>query len=147
MWVGSQDQSRPLTRSSDAPSTTQRSRKIATDVGAAYTVWQDEEIPDIHWIFEGKGLEFCFDDETPTAIFFQFLAENVWNVGSWSGPLIDGFVAPDITPEQADTTFGEPEAIGYESRTWRRYEIGDHYINFDFREDGLHKITLPLETP
>lgn len=121
--------------------------QIARDVGATYTVWEDEELPDIHWIFEGKGLEFCFTDEILTAIFFQFIAEDAWNVGSWSGPLIDGFVARDITPEQADATFGEPEAIGYESHTWRRYEIGDHHIHFDFREDGLHKITLPLETP
>lgn len=104
-------------------------------------------MPDIHWIFEGKGLEFCFDEEILTAIFFQFIAEDAWNVGSWSGPLIDGFVAPDITPEQADATFGEPEAIGCGSPTWRRYEIGDHFIHFDFREEGLHMITLLLETP
>lgn len=82
--------------------------QIASDVGAVYTVWQDEEIPDIHWIFEGMGLEFCFDDEILTAIFFQFFAEDVWNVGSWSGPLIDSFVAPDITPEQVDSTLGSP---------------------------------------
>ena len=37
--------------------------QIARDVGVAYTVWEDEELPDIHWIFEGKGLEFCFTDE------------------------------------------------------------------------------------
>ena len=64
--------------------------QIARDIGATYTVWQDEEMPDIHWIFEGKGLEFCFDEEILTAIFFQFIAEDAWNVGSWSGPLIDG---------------------------------------------------------
>lgn len=63
--------------------------QIASDVGAAYTVWEDKEIPGIHWNFEGKGLEFCFDDEILTAIFFHF----------------------------------------------------------DFREDGLHKITLLLEPP
>lgn len=121
--------------------------QIARDVSATYTVWEDEELPDIHWIFEGKGLEFCFTDEILTAIFFQFIAEDGWNVGSWSGPLIDGFVAPDITPERADATFGEPEAIGCGSPTWRRYEIGDHFIHFDFREEGLHMITLLLETP
>lgn len=124
-----------------------KASQIASDAGAACTVWQDEEIPGIHWIFKGKGLVFCFDDEILTAIFFQFIAENVWNVGSWSRPLIDGLVAPDITPERADSTFGEPEATGCESHTWRRYEIGDHHIHFGFREDGLHKITLLLETP
>ena len=30
--------------------------QIASDVGVAYTVWEDEELPDIHWIFECKGL-------------------------------------------------------------------------------------------
>ena len=48
--------------------------QIANDVGVAYTVWEDEEMPDIHWIFEGKGLEFCLDEEILTAIFFQFLS-------------------------------------------------------------------------
>ena len=121
--------------------------QIARDVGVAYTVWEAEGTPGIHWVFEGKGLEFFFDDEILTAIFFQFISEDVRNVGSWSGPLIDGFVAPDITPEQADATFGEPEAIGRGSLAWRRYEIGDHFIHFDFREEGLHMITLLLETP
>ena len=37
-------------------------------------------------------------NESLTSIFFQFIEESVWNVGSWSGPLIDGFVAPKITP-------------------------------------------------
>lgn len=86
-------------------------------------------------------------NESLTSIFFQFIEEGVWNVGSWSGPLIDGFVAPDITPERADAAFGEPEATGCGSPTWRRYEIGDHFIHFDFREEGLHMITLLLETP
>ncbi|MBM7817399.1 hypothetical protein JOE56_002093 [Brevibacterium paucivorans] len=64
-----------------------------------------------------------------------------------SGSLIDGFVAPDITPERADAIFEEPEAIGCGSTTWRRYEIGDHFIHFDFREEALHMITLLLEIP
>ena len=93
--------------------------QIARDVGATYTVWEDEELPDIHWIFEGKGLEFCFTDEILTAIFFQFIAEDGSNVGSWSGPLIDGFVAPKVTSEQVNATFGEPEAIGCGS-PWTR---------------------------
>ena len=58
-------------------------------------------------------------NESLTSIFFQFIEESVWNVGSWSGLLIDGFVAPKVTPEQVNATFGGPEAIGCGS-PWTR---------------------------
>lgn len=30
--------------------------QVASDVGAAYTVWEDEEMPDIHFGFREEGL-------------------------------------------------------------------------------------------